>query len=41
MSDYSSSVKKLNDDLLAFINRYEILDDKDPITDNLLKKLKN
>lgn len=40
MSDYSSSVKKLNDDLLAFINRYEILDDKDPITDNLLKKLK-
>lgn len=40
MSDYSSSIKKLNDDLLAFINRYEVLDEKDPITNALLKKLK-
>jgi len=40
MSNYSSSIKKLNDDLLAFINRYEILDDKDPITNQLLKRFK-
>lgn len=40
MGDYSSSIKKLNDELLAFINRYEILDDKDPITNQVLKRFK-
>ncbi len=40
MGDYSSSIKKLNDELLIFINRYEVLDEKDPITNSLLKKLK-
>ncbi len=40
MGDYSSSIKKLNGQLLAFINRYEILEDKDPISNPLLKRLK-
>lgn len=40
MSDYSVSIKKLNDELLAFINRYEILDEKDPISNTLLKRLR-
>lgn len=40
MSDYATSVKKVNAELLAFINRYEIIEDKDPITNALLKRLK-
>ncbi len=40
MSNYFSSIKKLNADLLVFINRYEKLDEKDPITNPLLKVLK-
>jgi len=40
MSDYSSTIKKLNDDLLAFINDYELLTIKDPITNHLLNKIK-
>lgn len=40
MSDYSNAVKKLNDDLLAFIHRYEILNDKEIFTPTLLARLK-
>ena len=39
MNDYSSSIKKINDQLLAFINRYEVLDNADPIDGKLLKRL--
>ncbi len=40
MVDFSSSVKELIDKLNDFIKQYEILDDKDPLTINLLKELK-
>ena len=40
MNDFSNSIKKINDQLLAFINRYEIVDDKDPLSTSILKKLK-
>ena len=40
MSDYNNAVKKLNDDLLAFIHRYEILNDKEIFTPTLLARFK-
>lgn len=40
MSNYSIAIKNFNTDLLEFLHKYEIIDDKDPITNDLLKKLK-
>lgn len=40
MSNYSVAIKNFNTDLLEFLHKYEIIDDKDPITNDLLKKIK-
>ncbi|MBR4497007.1 MAG: hypothetical protein IKP12_07755 [Acholeplasmatales bacterium] len=40
MSDFSPQVKDFIDELNSFINQYENLDDKDPLTMNLLKEFK-
>ena len=41
MSDFSQSIKKLNADLISFINRYDALDESDSFSSNLIKKFKN
>ncbi len=40
MADFSSSLKELIDELNNFISQYEALDEKDPLTINLLKEFK-
>ncbi len=40
MSDFSPQIKSFIDDLNSFVAQYEILDDKDPLTMNLLKEFK-
>jgi len=40
MTKFADAIQKVNSDLLDFIKKYEIIDDKEPIDNNLLKKLK-
>ena len=40
MTKFADAIQKVNSDLLEFIKKYEIIDDKEPIDNNLLKKLK-
>jgi len=40
MADFSSSIKDLTEKLNNFIKEYEVIDDKDPLTMNLLKSFK-
>lgn len=39
MSDYSSTIKKLNDDLFALLNEYEKIETKTVVTNHTLKKI--
>ena len=41
MSDFFQSIKKLNADLISFINRYDALEESDSFSSNFIKKFKN